>query len=81
MARFMYEYMVYDNYSETYCSTTHQESLVLSEKRLYSTVRWALIWLVKIVFGSQALAKKLIEMNPHWLSDIGHISRESCKSD
>ena len=59
MARFLYEYLMSDNLSETDCSTTLKESLVLSGKRLYSTVRWALLWLVKTVFGSKALAKKL----------------------
>ena len=31
MAQFRYEYVVYDNLSEIYCSATHKESLVHSE--------------------------------------------------
>ena len=31
MARFLYEYVVWDNLSEVYFKTTHKESLVLSE--------------------------------------------------
>ena len=31
MIPFRYEYVVYDNLSERYCSTTHKEALVQSE--------------------------------------------------
>ena len=31
MARFLYDYVEYDNLSETYCSTTDKKSLVHSE--------------------------------------------------
>ena len=50
MAGFPYEYGMQDNLSEIYCSITHRESLVHSEQRLYSTVVWALTWLVKMAF-------------------------------